>query len=218
MTRILPALLTHTITSYTEHLRAAEPLFTEAQVDLMDGIFVPNKSISAHDLRIIPTTLKLEVHLMVEDPVNWIEQAAAAGVKRVIVHQEIGTGLISAIKLIKSLGLAVGLAINPDSDPLQAKEWWGELDLIQVMGVNPGHYKAEFQPGTLEMIRAVREGGFSGLIQVDGGVTPETAPMLVTSGAGSLVVGHYFFGSENEPTLANIGEKLQLLRTALGSP
>lgn len=218
MTRILPALLTHTVTNYTAHLRAAEPYFTEAQVDLMDGIFVPNKSISARELRRIPTTLKLEAHLMVEDPINWIEQSAAAGVKRMIVHQEIGTGLISAIRLVKSLGLSAGLAINPESDPLAAKEWWNELDLIQVMGVIPGHYDAEFQPGTLEMLRAVREGGFSGLLQVDGGVTPQTAPMLVSSGAGSLVVGHYFFGSEKEPDLANIGEKLKVLRTALGSP
>ncbi len=218
MTRILPALLTHTVTDYTAHLRAAEPYFTEAQVDLMDGVFVHNQSISAHDLRNIPTTLKLEVHLMVEDPVNWIEQSAAAHAKRVIVHQEIGTALPSAIRLIKSLGLSAGMAINPDSDPLGAKEWWNELDLIQVMGVNPGHYDAAFQPGTLEILRTVREGGFAGLLQVDGGVTPQTAPMLVTSGAGSLVVGHFFFGSESEPDLANIGEKLKLLRTALGSP
>lgn len=218
MIKILPSLLSHTTQDFTNHLRAAEPYFTEAQVDLMDGIFVPNKSISARELRSIPTTLRLEAHLMVEDPINWIEQAAAAHVRRMIVHQEIGSGLVSAIRMIKSLGLAAGLAINPESEPLASKELWPELDLVQVMGVIPGHYEASFQPGTLEMMRAVREGGFSGLIQVDGGVTPQTAPMLASSGAGSLVVGHYFFGSEEKPDLAKIGEKLQLLRTALGTP
>jgi len=216
--KILPALLAHNLDDLNAHLRAAEPHFTEAQIDLMDGIFVPTKSVSAQDLRSIQTPLKLEAHLMVGDPTLWIEQLAAAKFKKIIIHQEIGTAMVGAIRIIKSLGLEVGVAINPDSEALATKEWWHELDLLQVMGVIPGHYGATFQPITLEHIRTIREAGFTGLIQVDGGVTPETGPMLVSAGAQSLVVGSYLFGSEEQPDLAKIGEKLHNLRTALGTP
>lgn len=216
--RILPSLLSHNLTDLNAHLRAAEPLFEDAQVDLMDGMFVPTKSVTAPELRSIQTPLRLEVHLMVQDPTLWIEQLAAAKFRKIIVHQEIGSALAGSIRLVKSLGLEVGLAINPDSDVLAAQEWWHELGFIQVMGVIPGRYGATFQPMTLENIRTLREAGFSGPIQVDGGVTPQTAPMLAGAGVKSLVVGSYLFGSEEAPDLANIGEKLTLLRAALGTP
>jgi ribulose-phosphate 3-epimerase len=155
---------------------------------------------------------------MVQDPSTWITELMAAHFKKIIIHQEIGAALPGALRLIKSLGLRVGIAINPESDPLQAFEWWKELDTIQVMCVIPGHYGATFQPSSVEIIRTIRERGFTGEIEVDGGVTPRTAPTLALAGAKTFVVGHYLFGSEEAPELDKIGEKLNDVRAALGNP
>jgi ribulose-phosphate 3-epimerase len=217
VTKILPALLSHKITDLESQIKAAEPYFSEAQVDFMDGVFVPTKSVTAKEVRGIKTSLKLEAHLMVQDPVLWITSLVATHFRRIIVHQEIGSSFVEALRLIRSLGLEVGLAVNPDTDLEGAIDWWKELNLIQVMGVYPGQYGAPFQPIALEKIRFIRERGFAGVIQVDGGVTPDTAANLRRAGANSLVVGHYFFGSEQSPTLDKIGEKLASLRAALAT-
>ena len=87
--------------------------------------------------------------------------------------------------------------------------------MIQVMGVMPGHYGAKFQPAAIEKVRYLRERGFPGIIQVDGAVTPETAPMLKRAGVNKLVVGHDLFGSEDNPSLDKIGEKLQELQLSI---
>lgn len=218
MVKIIPALIDHDPSHLEAQIRAAEPYFSEAQVDFMDGIFVPTKSLTDKEARLVPTSLKLQAHLMVQDPVTWIEDLCAAKFKTMIIHQEIGVGLVSALGLIKNLGLAAGLAINPDSELDVGRDYWGQLELIQLMGVYPGHYGATFQPQVVDKIRLLREMGFNGLIQVDGGVTPQTAPLLARSGAGSLVVGGWLFGSEDNPNPGKIGEKLTELRTALGTP
>lgn len=217
MTKIIPAVLSHSQDDLEAKLASIQPYFTEAHIDLMDGQFVPNKTISAKDLRDLKTPLKLEAHLMVQDPTPWIQDLMASRVKRIIVHQEIGSGVVTALELIKSLGLQAGLSINPDSDLEAGREWWGQFDLIQVMSVTPGHYGGTFQPSALEKIRSIRERGFSGEIQVDGGVSLETAPILLRTGAKNLVVGSFLFGSEEAPELGNIGEKLESLRAALGT-
>lgn len=218
MIKIIPSILTHNLEQYQSYLKEAEPHFAEAQVDFMDGVFVPNRSITAKDVRQVTTPLHLEAHLMVQDPTPWITELMAAHFKKIIIHQEIGAALPGSIRLVKSLGLKVGLAINPDSDPVQAVEWWKELDTIQLMGVSPGHYGGTYQPIVIEQIRSIRDRGFSGEIEVDGGVTPETAPTLTRAGAKTLVVGHYLFGSEEAPEQGKIGERLELLRAALGNP
>ncbi len=217
MTKILPAILSHDLSSLAAQLKAAETAFTEAHIDFMDGVFVPTTSITAKQFRGTATTLKLEAHLMVSDPLSWIEDLAAAHFKRILVHQEIGSGLVGAVHLINSLGLESGIVINPDSDPALSRDWWGEVAVVQVMGVIPGHYGASFQPQALEKLRWISEQRFSGTIQIDGAVTPDSIPTMVRAGARSLVVGSYLFGSEEAPQLDKIGEKLADLRTALGT-
>lgn len=218
MIKILPAILSHDLADYQNKISLCGGHFQEAHVDFMDGLFVPNKTIAAKEVRGVSTPMHLEAHLMVEDPTTWITELMAAHFKKIIIHQEIGAALPGAIRLVKSLGLKVGLAINPDSDPIQAMEWWRDLDTIQVMGVIPGHYGGTYQPIVVEHIRSIRERGFEGEIEVDGGVTPETAPTLIRAGAQTLVAGHYFFGSEEAPERDKIGQRLETLRAALGNP
>lgn len=216
MIRILPAILSHTTPDYLAKLEAVTPHFTEAQVDFMDGVFVTNKTLTPKDIKDVPTSLRLEAHLMVSDPTSWISQMTGAHFTKVIVHQEIGHQVLGAVRLIKSLGLKAGLAINPETDTLGNKDLWGELDCIQVMGVVPGHYGAPFDPGTSQKVRQIRDRGFQGEIEVDGGINVSNAANLRAAGAQTLVVGSYFFGSEEAPQIDKIGEKLTALRTALG--
>lgn len=216
MIRILPAILSHATPDYLAKLEAVTPHFTEAQVDFMDGVFVTNKTLTPKDIKDVPTSLKLEAHLMVSDPTSWISQMTGAHFTKVIVHQEIGHQVLGAVRLIKSLGLKAGLAINPETDALGNKDLWGELDCIQVMGVMPGHYGAPFDPGTSQKVRQIRDRGFQGEIEVDGGINTSNAANLRVAGAQTLVVGSYFFGSEETPQIDKIGEKLTALRTALG--
>lgn len=217
MIKIIPALLAHSVDDYQAKLSAVQPHFLEAHVDFMDGVFVTNRTVTPRDIKNLPTSLKLEAHLMANDPTSWITQLAGGPFTKVIIHQEIGHQALGAIRLIKSLGLKAGLAANPQTDLLGSQEYWGELDCIQIMGVTPGHYGAPFDLSTSQRVRQLRDRGFPGEIEVDGGVNAETAAALRGAGAQTLVVGSYFFGSEDSPQIDKIGEKLISLRTALGS-
>src|SRR2546429_3711116 len=215
MVTIIPAILSHNVRHFMNKLHAVEPYFREAQIDFMDGVFVPNKTVTAKELRGLQTFLKLEAHLMVQTPETWVQDALYAKCRRIIVHQELGAGLSGTLQMIRGLGVEAGVAVNPDTEIEGLDSWWRWIDMIQVMGVMPGHYGAKFQPAAIEKVRYLRERGFPGIIQVDGAVTPETAPMLKRAGVNRLVVGHDLFGSEDNPSLDKIGEKLQELQLSI---
>ena len=216
MITIIPAILSHNKDDFMAKLHASETLFREAQIDFMDGVFVPNKSVSAKELRGLQTHLQLEAHLMVQTPETWIQDALFAKCRKIIVHQELGAALSGTLQMIRGVGAQAGVAVNPETEIEELDPWWRWIDTIQIMGVVPGHYGAKFEPVVIEKIRYLREKGFPGIIQVDGGVTPETAPMLKRAGVNKLVVGHYFFGSEYEPTLDMISERLKELQESIG--
>lgn len=216
MIQILPSILAKDRTNFNTLITAAEPYFNSAQVDFMDGIFVPNRSLQPKDLTGLQTKLDLEAHLMVQNPLLWAPQLKDLGFKRVIVHAELGGLLPAILAEIRNTGLEAGIAVDPHTDINATEHHWRQVGLIQLMGVNPGHYGAQFQPDVLAKIRFLKEKRYQGVIQVDGAVTPPMAPLLVRSGATSLVVGSYFFGSEASPSYDKIGEKLNLLRAALG--
>lgn len=216
MITIIPAILSHNKDDFMAKLRASELYFREAQIDFMDGVFVPNKTVSAKELKGLQTHLHLEAHLMVQTPETWVQDVLLAKCKKIIVHQELGASLSGVLQMIKGVGAQAGVAANPDTEIAELDPWWRWIDTVQIMGVTPGHYGGKFQPVVVEKIRYLRERGFSGIVQVDGGVTPETAPMLKRAGATKLVVGHDFFGSEGEPELDKIGDRLKELQEAIG--
>jgi len=218
MVSIIPAILSHNITDLKAKMAAVTPFSDHVHIDIMDGIFVANKTITGKDLRGVETPLKLEAHLMVETPEIWIQDLVYAKCKKIIVHQEIGLSLRGVLQTIKGMGLLSGVALNPDTEINKISELWEHIDTVQLMGVVPGHYGATFQSNTVAKATQLREAGFLGTVQVDGGVTPENILMLKRSGVSNFVVGHYLFGSEEAPDFGNMDEKLKLLRTALGTP
>jgi ribulose-phosphate 3-epimerase len=217
MVTIIPAILSHNVQDFMNKLHAVEPYFKEAQIDFMDGVFVSNRSVTARELGGLNTPLKLEAHLMVQTPETWLQSVLFAGCRKIIIHQEVGASVPGTLRMIRSLGAEAGVAVNPGTDIGVLDLWWRWIGTVQVMGVNPGHYGARFQPAAIEKVQYLRERGFSGTIQVDGAVTPATAPILKRAGVNKLVVGHDFFGSEDNPILDKIGDKLQELTSAIGN-
>ena len=168
-------------------------------LDIMDGHFVPNISFGPMVLKALrkQSSLPFDVHLMIAPADPYIAAFAEAGADHVIVHAEAGPHLHRSLQLIRSLGKRAGVAINPGT-PAEAVAPVLELaDLILVMTVNPGFGGQAFLHDQLPKVRQVREmiGGRPIALEVDGGITPETAPLAVRAGAGVLVAGTAVFAA-----------------------
>lgn len=200
--RLAPSLLSADFGALGEAIAQAEAGGADAfHLDVMDGHFVPNITFGPPLIRSMRpiTRLKLEAHLMVRPPEDFIEPAALAGADTIIVHQEATPHLHRAIQHIHSFGKKAGVAINPATPACVLSEIIQDIDLALVMTVNPGFGGQEFIPATLRKIRQVRtmiqEKGLSCQVEVDGGINLETAPQVVREGANVLVAGTCVFES-----------------------
>ena len=164
-------------------------------VDVMDGNFVPNLSLGPDIVRSIrkATTLPIDVHMMVMDPERHIGAFAAAGADIITVHVEATTHLQRTLLVIRQLGKRAGVALNPHTSESALQYVLSDIDLILVMTVNPGFSGQAFLPGVLPKIsnvrRLVSESNQDISIEVDGGISPQTAPAVASAGADILVAG-----------------------------
>lgn len=202
MIHIAPSILAADFMRLGEQVHEAEAAGVDrVQIDVMDGHFVPNITFGPPLIRSMRpvTKLKLEAHLMVRPPEDFIEPAALAGADTVIVHQEATPHLHRAIQHIHSLGKKAGVAINPATPACVLSEIIQDIDLALVMTVNPGFGGQEFIPSTLRKIHQVRamiqEKHLACEVEVDGGINLETAPQVVREGANVLVAGTCVFES-----------------------
>lgn len=170
-------------------------------VDVMDGHFVPNLTFGPLVMGAIAplTNLPLDVHLMIEQPEQYIPAFAEAGAHVITVHAEACVHLHRVIHMIKERGVKAGVAINPATPAAAIREVLEDIDLTLVMTVNPGFGGQAFIPGTLRKIRQLNEWkqelGLSHLrIEVDGGISAKTAPLVTEAGADVLVAGNAVFG------------------------
>jgi ribulose-phosphate 3-epimerase len=168
-------------------------------VDVMDGHFVPNITFGPVVVRWLRpvTSLPLEAHLMISEPDRYLGAFAEAGASTLIVHQEGAIHLNRTVQEIHRLGLRAGVAINPATPAAVLEEILPDLDLVLVMTVNPGFGGQEFLAGTLPKIRRVRrmidDARSDCELEVDGGIEPHTAPLVVEAGARVLVAGSAVF-------------------------
>lgn len=164
-------------------------------VDVMDGHFVPNITIGPLVVQAIRpvTKLPLDVHLMIENPDQYIEAFAKAGADYITVHVEACRHLHRTIQHIKSLGVKAGVVLNPATPVESLKHVIGDVDMVLLMSVNPGFGGQKFIPEVLGKIRDVQalaeQKGAEIEIEVDGGVNPETAKQCIEAGATVLVAG-----------------------------
>jgi ribulose-phosphate 3-epimerase len=176
-------------------------------VDVMDGHFVPNISMGApivESLRRV-TRLPLETHLMISDPDFFLDEFTEAGSDSFLVHWEGNNNLHRTVQRVKALGKRVGVVINPATPAAVLEEILQDVDQVLVMTVNPGFGHQHFIHTTLPKIRRVRRmideirPGCD--LEVDGGIDPTTAPLVVDAGANVLVAGAAIF-SEGEGVIA----------------
>jgi len=185
-------------------------------VDVMDGHFVPNLTIGAPVVAAIRpwTKLPLDVHLMIEAPERQIKHFADAGADIITVHIEACSHIHRVVQMIKGLGVKAGVSLNPATPLDMLDEILPELDLVLVMTVNPGFGGQAFIKGMLDKIARLRAGldrrGLTTELEVDGGISAETAPGVVKAGARVLVAGTAVFNSQR-----TVKESLAAIRASI---
>lgn len=171
-------------------------------LDIMDGHFVPNITFGPAVVKAIRncTDKFFDCHLMISPADPYLEAFAEAGCDLITVHAEAGPHLHRSLQTIRRLGKKAGVAINPATPESAVEHVLGEVDLVLVMTVNPGFGGQAFIPATLEKIRRLRAmiGDRPVHIEVDGGISPETAAAVVEAGANVLVAGSAVFRGNGE--------------------
>lgn len=176
-------------------------------IDIMDGVFVPNISFGPPVLKYVAELCSkpLDVHLMVVNPMNYLDAVKALNARVMNIHYEACVHLHRAIMQIKDAGMMAGVTLNPSTPVCMLKDVIADLDLVLLMSVNPGFGGQKFIPHTVEKVRELREliekTGSKAVIEVDGGVNVETGALLAAAGSDVLVAGNAVFKAENPETV-----------------
>ena len=210
-----PSLLSADFSRLEEEIRAVEKAGANLlHLDVMDGHFVPNITFGPFVVGAVRrlTDLTLDTHLMIEHPDKYIEPFIDNGSDIVTIHVEASTDVRRDLKMIRDRGKKCGLTLNPDTPMERVVDYLGELDLFLVMSVFPGFGGQSFIPEVLAKVTRARElrerNGFEFAIEIDGGITLETAVAARQAGAEVLVAGTSVFKSPD------YAETIQGLRSA----
>lgn len=204
MTKIAPSILSADFANLANEIRDVEKGGADyIHVDVMDGHFVPNITIGPLIVEAIRpvTKLPLDVHLMIENPDQYIEAFIKAGADIITVHQEACVHLHRTIMMIKEQGVKAGVVLNPATPVGLIEEILPELDMVLLMTVNPGFGGQRFIPSVLKKVeelsrlREALELDFE--IEIDGGVNIETAGLCTNAGADVLVAGSAVYNQED---------------------
>ncbi len=216
---IAPSILSADFAYLAQELKAVESAGADwIHVDVMDGHFVPNITMGPLVVEAVrhATALPLDVHLMIENPDQFIPAFAKAGADYLSVHVEACPHLHRSVHLIKEQGVKAGAVLNP-STPLSAIQWvLADLDFVLIMSVNPGFGGQKFIANSLEKIgqlkAMIEENGLSTLIQIDGGVNTHTIAEIAKAGTNVFVAGSAIFGSED------YAQTIEMLKSKIEEP
>ena len=196
---VAPSLLASDFGRLAEEVRAIEAAGADwLHLDVMDGHFVPNITFGPDLVRAVKrvATKPLDVHLMIAPADPYLAAFADAGADIITIHAEAGPHPHRSLQAIRALGKRAGIAINPGTPETAVEPVLDLVDLVLVMTVNPGFGGQSFIKSTMEKVRRISAMtvGRAIAIEVDGGITPETAPQAAQAGATVLVAGSAVFG------------------------
>ena len=192
---IIPAIIAKNQNELDERINKVKDYVELIQLDFMDGDFVPNESIN-FDFQLPKTNCKSEAHLMVSNPIEWIEKNYYK-VDMVLAHFESIKNPQEVIDLAKKKNKKIGFVLNPKTTIDEIKNYLDQLDQVLIMTVNPGFYGSPFLPEMLDKITELRKLKPDLDIEVDGGVTDKTIGLVNEAGANMFVSGSYIVKSDN---------------------
>ena len=190
---IIPAIISNDNIELNDALKKAKLVSNFAQIDVMDGEFVENKS-NFFNLKIDDISLHLEAHLMVNEPYLWIKK----NIKKfdtILTPIETTKNIEQVISFVKEHKKRIGIVINPETSVDSIKDYIFKVDQVLVMTVHPGKYGAEFLPNTLKKVKEIRALLKTIDIEVDGGITPSTIAIAKDAGANRFVCGSFLMKS-----------------------
>lgn len=195
--KIAPSILSADFGKLNEEIAEVEPYVDLIHVDVMDGHFVPNITIGAPVVKNIKSNKPLDVHLMTENPENFVDDFAKAGANIITVHVEACEDPAAVLKQIRDLGVKPSICVKPKTDVADIEPYLDMVDMVLVMTVEPGFGGQSFMEDMMSKVERLRELKSELDIEVDGGIKDHTAKTAIAAGANVLVAGSYIFGAED---------------------
>lgn len=201
---ISPSILASDFSRLAQEVSSIEKAGADlVHIDVMDGMFVPNLTLGAPVIKCLKgkTSLPFDVHLMIEEPIRYIDDFASAGADIITFHIEAAKDVAATIEKIKNAGCKPALSIKPGTDAEAVFPYLKDLYMVLVMTVEPGFGGQSFMPGTMPKVKKIREKADKINpelhIQVDGGIDDKTIHTVIENGADVIVAGSYVFKAED---------------------
>ncbi len=191
--KVVPSILTDDRNVLEKMVGQAEKFAQYVQFDIMDGLFVPSNSISAREISVLNLRFEWEAHLMVRQPLVYIQGFAEAGAKKIVFHFEAGDPPKIVIEKIKNAGTKIGLAVNPETKVSDFAPLIDKVHSVLLLSVQPGFYGSKFIPEVLEKVSELRNLNKNVEIGIDGGIKENNVSVVARSGIDAIFVGSGIF-------------------------